>query len=231
MPGAVNAGSGASARDAEVDQADLAVEADHHVVGGDIAVDDPQPMGVGERSGDLAGHVRGDCLRNALPHPQGRGAELGERSSRDELLRDERLPLVIVDRERLRDRAVRQSPGDVRLAAKPSQALTVRERVGVEALDHAELVVPGPSREGQEHRSHAAASERPNENVGAPALRERVHAASGSPASAATGRTGVEPAGGANVGRAVPRGEHGAAVDLAGTLQPWARCCPEWCRG
>src|SRR5665213_2336967 len=156
--------------DAEIDETDLAGESHHHIVGRDVSMDDPSyTVSVRERSSDLANDVDHYRRRDGLAAAERAGSELCEGAALNVLLRDERLFVHAVRRERLSDSAVRQRPDEVGFALKARESLWVRQGIGVQAFNDAELLRPRPTGEGQEHGPHPAASQRPNEDVGAPA--------------------------------------------------------------
>ena len=133
-------------------------------------MDDARLVRVRESVGYLLSDVCRDRGGDLLLGSHGRRSELGKRAALDELLDDVGLAVMVAGVERSRDGAVRNRPRDVRLAAKPLEPLRVRERLGVHALDDTRLLDAPSSGERQEHGPHSAASERPDEDVVAPAL-------------------------------------------------------------
>ena len=166
------------ARDAEVDDLDLALLVDHHVARRHVAVDDVHAaVRVVERAADLDADVRallGRQRRACSAAPRRRAKELGEARALDELHRQEVRPELDAELVHRDDVRVGQRDGRLRLLDEALHELVVARELVADLL-HDELLLEAAraAQRRQDDARHAAARELALEHVLAEDL--RVH--------------------------------------------------------
>ena len=160
--------------DAEVEDTREAVEADHDVLGRDVAVDDGECRAVVVRRlvrlveteeevvDDGAGDGHGDAVAGVAHQLE----EAGERLALDELHHDEELAGVRDDVERGHDVGVTEASGEARLVDEHRRERRVLRVLRMHALDCDEAVeAHRAAHAAQVHRRHAARRELAKELV------------------------------------------------------------------
>ena len=182
--------------DAEVDDLDVAAEAEQHVLRIQVAVDDVEASAgdVGEvvrvarAVADLLGDGASDLRRDALLAPARRVDHLAQRLPRHVLHGDEVRALVLPELEHLHDVAVVHPRRETRLAEEQLDELLVLGEVVEDLLDDEDLLEAGrPLLASEEYLPHSAGGQLLQEKIFAvisadPGHRLRhVHHADGPP--------------------------------------------------
>ncbi len=145
--------------EAEVEHLDPPVRGEHHVVGLEVAVQDPLAVGGGHRV-DERDREREDALGREAP----RGDRLAERLALDVLHRQEAQPLGLLDR------VERHDPGVAERGDRPRLALEARDLLGVRGHLRRQHLEGDPAVEarvvGEVDLAHPARAERLEEAIG-----------------------------------------------------------------
>ena len=139
MPGQRDLRLGDRAGDPEVDDLDLAVAADQHVAGLDVAVDEAPRVGRGERPGDGRADAR-DLARRQRAAPAQDGREVLAVDQLHDDVRAARVLAVVVDGDDVRVAERRRRLG---LLPEARRELRVAQVLGAQELERDVATEPG----------------------------------------------------------------------------------------